>query len=561
MKKLLSVLIICALLVPGLCLQTSAAKTLPFEISSPSNVALVWLEGRDSPTTCGFAYSMQDDIVSFLADLRDAEDKSEFLAPYGLTDFWVNVQVDWAMDDVTDPVSGWHANDFWSTENEGHYLGYDNEWNLRVGPWDFVEIRLGAAKTVNAEWLFRYVNEEEWNGNSEAGTPGLKDQVRSGQISYNSETGAVIDFTKHTLYSRARLVFVSVSYDEGLENDVYSYQFSDWSATAAFGKDGEKKTYVTKSELTAPVISDLHMTDKEFNGQPVVAFTLTVPDALANAATRAAALQGSIRVFTEARIKGDTEWVNMGNTDDDVTPGELECALITLADAAGGETLTKDVQIELRCRYCCSQPDMDDIYSPYSEILSFGATLVNPFVDVPEGKWYTESILYCFEHGYMTGTSSDIFNPNSPFSRAMFVTVLAKIDGADTTEYTGTSFTDVPEGKWYSKPIQWAFMNSYASGIGNNKFGPSKAVTRQEMAQFLYNYTVKKGMTVENFADIGTYADYMKVAAWAKTGVEWAVGNGMISGTGNNTLTPKGTATRAQVAVIVKNYVEKFVEK
>nr|MCR5466302.1 hypothetical protein [Lachnospiraceae bacterium] len=124
----------------------------------------------------------------------------------------------------------------------------------------------------------------------------------------------------------------------------------------------------------APEITDLHMTDKEFNGNPVVAFTLTVPDALAKMGVDASAHGGSIYIETEARVKGDTEWVNMSNTDRDIKPGEMECALLSLLSDEH-PSIDKNTPIELRCRYRCAQEGVDeDVFSEYSKVLTFETT-------------------------------------------------------------------------------------------------------------------------------------------------------------------------------------------
>ena len=181
----------------------------------------------------------------------------------------------------------------------------------------------------------------------------------------------------------------------------------------------------------------------------------------------------------------------------------------------------------------------------------------SPFGDVPEGKWFTEGALYCFAKGYMSGTSGTEFSPNVVMNRAMFATILAKIDGAELDGYVGSSFKDVPEGKWFSKPIEWAFQTGYASGIGNGMFGPNNPVTRETLAQFLYNYSQKKGYDVSESADISGYPDVGTVSGWATNAVKWAIKVGLISGVGVGDevyIQPKANATRAQVAVIVKNY-------
>ena len=183
----------------------------------------------------------------------------------------------------------------------------------------------------------------------------------------------------------------------------------------------------------------------------------------------------------------------------------------------------------------------------------------DPLTDIPDGKWYTSGVLYCYEKGLMNGTAADKFSPNSLLTRAMFVTVLAAIDKADTSKYTGSSFSDVPTGKWYSKPIEWAYKNGYTSGVGNGEFGVNDAVTREQLAVFLYNYTEKKGRQVKNLAELSAFTDAGSVSKWAVNGVRWAVGNKMISGTSETLLSPRVAATRAQIALIVMNYVENIL--
>ena len=182
-------------------------------------------------------------------------------------------------------------------------------------------------------------------------------------------------------------------------------------------------------------------------------------------------------------------------------------------------------------------------------------TPVLPFTDVPGGTWYTDAVGLCFTWGLMTGTSDTTFSPGMDLSRAMFVTILAKLDAAKTVSYTGSSFTDVPEGKWYSKPIEWAYQNNYASGIGGGKFGPSDPVTREQLAQFFYNYCSIKGYETGNLADLSKFTDAGKISGWAKTAMQWAVGNNILSGTSETTISPKNSASRAQVAVIIRAYL------
>ncbi len=212
----------------------------------------------------------------------------------------------------------------------------------------------------------------------------------------------------------------------------------------------------------------------------------------------------------------------------------------------------------------------DDVFFNMKS-LSFiirGGAIENPFSDVPEGKWFTDAVLYCFGKGYMTGTSDTAFAPSAGFTRAMFVTVLARIDGADVESFTTTSFADVAKGKWYTKTVEWAYKNGLTSGVGIDAgtgkpvFGWKNEVTRQQLAQFFYTYSLKRGYAEENkeYAPIDKYTDASEVSGWAKTAVEWAVEVGLISGTTDTALSPRAGAARAQVAVIVKNFVENIAK-
>ena len=184
-----------------------------------------------------------------------------------------------------------------------------------------------------------------------------------------------------------------------------------------------------------------------------------------------------------------------------------------------------------------------------------------PFGDIAPNKWYSEAVMYCFGREYMSGTSRNEFGYKATMDRQMFATILAKIDGSDTSEYTEMSFGDVDAGKWYSESVEWAYRNGYALGIGNDAdgtpiYGRKNPVTREQLALFFYTYSKAKGYDVEDRADLSGYSDLRELHSWARRGVEWAVGSGLISGTSRTTLSPRSNATRAEVALIIKNYVE-----
>ncbi len=181
-----------------------------------------------------------------------------------------------------------------------------------------------------------------------------------------------------------------------------------------------------------------------------------------------------------------------------------------------------------------------------------------PYVDVPYDKWYAAAANYCYEKGYVSGTSDAAFSPDVNVTRAMFATILAKIDGADVSSYTGKAFDDVPTGKWYSAPVAWAASEGLAAGTGGGKFAPGDPVTRQQLATFLKAYADYRGTDTGSRADITGYSDYARVSEYAKIPLSWAVDAGIISGTGDGKLSPRAYATRAQVVQMVMKFTEKY---
>ncbi len=378
MKKFLSVLLAGLMLVTCATVFASASKAgLPFDLTAPAYVTAVWLEGGDSPTTTKLTYSLNNSITKFFKNKENADldgTIDQFMKKAGCDDIWVSIQVDWAVDDVKDSVSGWHYTSYWDGDPY-HGLGKDSEGNARYSDWDVVDGGLNnATETVQDIWVTRGVpNDDRWNGNPETHTPGVKDQLRADQYTYDKTAEELrIDYTKHTVYFRARFV-VTVRIDGTGDR----YYFSEWSNIASVGKDAEKLGQLTKADLEAPVITGLRMTDKEFNYNPIVAFTLAVPEKLAENATKVEADGGGIVIEVWARVKGDTEFVELQG-DWIIKAGEMESALFNLANEER-QTVPKDSVIELRCRYRYDHPKYFDgsIYSDWSKTISFGTDDIN----------------------------------------------------------------------------------------------------------------------------------------------------------------------------------------
>ena len=180
-----------------------------------------------------------------------------------------------------------------------------------------------------------------------------------------------------------------------------------------------------------------------------------------------------------------------------------------------------------------------------------------PFLDVAEGSWYYDAVSYVYEHGLMTGTSGTAFAPDANLTRAMMATVLWAMEGSPVVNYAMT-YTDVSGGAWYAEAVRWATSEGVVSGVGDNRFDPDAPITREQMAVMLYAYARTQGYGVSGRADLSRYTDAAAIGSWAETALEWAVAEGLISGTSDTTLSPQGQATRAQVATILRNFHQSF---
>lgn len=181
------------------------------------------------------------------------------------------------------------------------------------------------------------------------------------------------------------------------------------------------------------------------------------------------------------------------------------------------------------------------------------------FVDVKPGSWYYKSIVYAVSNGLMNGVGDSKFEPEEGMTRAMLVTVLWRYEGSP--KQRPSTFSDVRRGQWYSEAVSWAAKNGIVTGVGDNKFEPDTQITREQIATILYRYAQKKRADTSARGSLSAFPDNGKVNGWAKTALQWCVGEGLIGGTNENGrvyLDPQGTATRAQVATILMRYIEKL---
>lgn len=185
-----------------------------------------------------------------------------------------------------------------------------------------------------------------------------------------------------------------------------------------------------------------------------------------------------------------------------------------------------------------------------------------PFTDLEPGAWYYDAVEYVYENGLMAGTSGTTFSPNGITTRGQIVTILYRLAGSPDIEEEiwGYPYADVDAAAYYGTAVYWARLNGIASGYNDEHFSPDDSITREQMVVMLYRYAKAMGYEVTGRADLTVYADAEQVSAFAQEAMEWAVGGGIISGTSDTTLSPQGQASRAQNAVIMMRFCERFVE-
>ncbi len=179
------------------------------------------------------------------------------------------------------------------------------------------------------------------------------------------------------------------------------------------------------------------------------------------------------------------------------------------------------------------------------------------FTDVDRGAWYHTYVDFALEYGLMSGTGKTTFSPNKKLTREMFVQILWRMAGSPEPTVENP-FTDVSSSNWSYRAVLWAYENHITSGVKPDEFGRTKEVTREQLALFLYKFAQYRGVELTGEADLSIYPDAADVSGWALNAVKWAVANKLISGvssSGTVYLKPRNQSTRAQVATILKAYV------
>lgn len=177
------------------------------------------------------------------------------------------------------------------------------------------------------------------------------------------------------------------------------------------------------------------------------------------------------------------------------------------------------------------------------------------FADVPSTNWAADAVAFASAHELFSGTSENTFSPNQPISRGMLTTVLYNLEGRPEQDLTvqdlADGYSDVSSDAWYAEGIAWAAENGIASGYANGQFGPNDSITREQFAVMLWKYAGSPGSDSQL-----DFTDADQISGYAQTALRWAAEKGILSGYTNGQLSPKGTATRAEAAQMLKSFLE-----
>ena len=183
----------------------------------------------------------------------------------------------------------------------------------------------------------------------------------------------------------------------------------------------------------------------------------------------------------------------------------------------------------------------------------------NPYSDVADTDWFYDAVRAVHEKDLMKGTSANLFSPSVTLTRAMIVTILWRLEKEPDVEGLYVDFADVVQDSWYETAVGWAAKNKIVLGYPGGFFKPDGAVTREEAVTILYRYAKYKGLDVSASDDLSKFSDMDDISDWALDAMKWAVAVGIVEGRPGNRTAPGDTATRTEIAMIFKRYIDEFL--
>ncbi|MBQ6538030.1 MAG: Ig-like domain-containing protein [Eubacterium sp.] len=331
-------------------------KEFPVKLTAPRNVTLTPYFSNEMETAKNLSFGMDDALLDYLKK-NDAE-KAEIAKAGGYNEYILSVDVDWAFDDP----NGWHYNKYWEWENDKINFGngYDYEGYYRLNVWDVVtNTESIRERAVNNLVMFFYdkANDKDpqWSGvdQAEYRAPGLKTLLDPASYSVESDETIRIDWTKHTIYARAR--WCLVGYKGTGSSTSRDLLFSAWSEPAAFGAATSSFAPYTQATMPVPAISNLRMTSENGGEYPDAYVDITVPDDVVKKSGEIISRGGSFALEAFAKVYGDPNWIPVQTNYIDIKSNTITAQLDGLIRA--DKPIAVNAPIEFRARFVSDQHD------------------------------------------------------------------------------------------------------------------------------------------------------------------------------------------------------------
>ena len=190
-----------------------------------------------------------------------------------------------------------------------------------------------------------------------------------------------------------------------------------------------------------------------------------------------------------------------------------------------------------------------------------GTDTLTVFKDIKKSDWFVQNgaIDFAYNMDLFKGTSSTTFGPNENMNRAMFVTVLGRLNGAKVNHKQATKFTDVKTNQYYTGYVRWAAANGIVNGTGDTTFSPDANITREQICAMMVRYASYANIKLKKVNAAITFKDAGKISGYAKSAVTACQRGGIVGGKGNGIFDPMGNATRAEVATILMNFYSTYI--
>ncbi len=179
------------------------------------------------------------------------------------------------------------------------------------------------------------------------------------------------------------------------------------------------------------------------------------------------------------------------------------------------------------------------------------------FKDVTvEAWWYYEAVKYAYYENIFKGVSENEFGPNLKMTRAMFVTVLHRMEGTPDSSGVSNKFSDVPANAWYGDAVKWANREGLVYGTSQTEFAPDEPISREQLATMMYRYAEYCSLDTSGRASPADIVDWNDVSDYAKQAILWTVNEKIIEGRSTKQIVPKDSAKRSEVATIIKRFMD-----